>query len=293
MSHLFCSMSFLVQKLAIDTNRASHKTSVRGERLSEMVQEVQISQYVVVSNRKADVKKERNSIKKEFEASLDKTGFDIDHYNQINQGADGACTLVSLFNLIHLSGLDQEIHEKSWAKINHQSYWQTRCWNPIFNKSLEYSDDGPRYFADTLDFGVELSIKAIQRTVSDVRFRYVPIRGDAMRELNVNSMFFTPSAVAAAQTRFGENYNRGMVTCCVGNFIESTLDAGNPVAISFNGHARVAVAYNQAHLLFADSWDNSIMELVANGELYVAGVSIVPKYAVYMYAKDVVYFDQG
>ena len=53
---------FHLQKVSIDTNKASRRTSTRGERLSGMVQNVSISQYVTVSNSLKAVKKERSSI---------------------------------------------------------------------------------------------------------------------------------------------------------------------------------------------------------------------------------------
>jgi len=147
------------------------------------------------------------------------------------------------------------------------------------------------YYADMLDAGRRIC-PAIRKVIQHPQFRYVPIRGDNNRELMTNSMFFTPQKIAGARKRFGAQVvDKNPVTTAVGHFIESQLDVGNVVGVAFNGHARVVVAYNDSHILFADSWGQSIDRDNANDEWYVGGVSVVPKYNVYAFTRDLIYFE--
>ena len=285
-------MSFREQKEAIDENPNSVRYG--REKLPGMVQESKIADYVTISKDKKRVENEKQFILEDFSPSLQKSGFDLNSYKQIDQGSDGACTLVALMHLIHINGLDQAIHNKSWSNINKKTYWKYSLWNALESAAWDEDIMSIRFFADTLDLGVLLRKRPIMNLVAHPKFRYIPIRGDAQRELKTNPMFFTEKAVSMAIERFGgENVKGSPVTCCVGEFIEYNLDHGNVLAVSFNGHARVAVAYNDTHLLFADSWDNTIMEEINNNEIYVGGVSVVPKFNVYAYARDIVYFESG
>tara|TARA_B110000908_G_scaffold172747_1_gene242683 strand:+ start:4267 stop:5400 length:1134 start_codon:yes stop_codon:yes gene_type:complete len=285
-------MSFSEQKESIDENPKSVRYG--REKLPGMVQESKISDYVTITKDKKRVKYEKRFILEDFSSSLQKSGFDLSSYKQIDQGSDGACTLVALMHLIHINGLDQTIHNKSWSNINKKTYWKYSLWNALESAAWDQDLLSIRFFADTLDLGVLLRKRPIMNLVAHPKFRYIPIRGDSQRELLTNPMFFTEAAVSAAAERFrGENVKNSPVTCCVGQFIEYNLDCGNVLAVSFNGHARVAVAYNDTHLLFADSWDNTIMEEINNKEIYVGGVSVVPKFNVYAYARDIVYFESG
>jgi len=285
-------MSFSEQKEAIDEN--SNSVRFKREFLPGMVQESKISDYITITKDKQLVEHEKQIISEEFSLSLHKSGFNINSYKHIDQGGDGACTLVALLHLIHINDLDQVIHLKNWTNVKKQTYWKYYLWDNLESAAWDQDLLSIRFFADTLDLGILLRQRAIMNVVSHPKFRYVPIRGNAQRELLTNPMFFTNSAISTARKRFGiENVERNPVTCCVGEFVEHNLDSGNVLAVSFNGHARVAVAYNDTHLLFADSWDNTIMEESVNKEIYVGGISVVPKFNVYAYARDIVYFEMG
>jgi hypothetical protein len=101
--------------------------------------------------------------------------------------------------------------------------------------------------------------------------------------------------------------NTDIVNSSVGNiedvqlFIENLIDRKIPVAVSWNGHARVIVAYNDDYILFADSWSRHWTQVAPIGmgtvdgrdvlDSYAGGFSTIPKYAVYTSIKDVMYFD--
>ena len=70
--------------------------------------------------------------------------------------------------------------------------------------------------------------------------------------------------------------------------------------MSSNGHARVAVGYNDTDLLFLDSWgDNYAVEQepqrIGKGEQvqdkFKAGFSVFNKFLMYGDVRDVIYFD--
>lgn len=287
-------MSYAEQKDAIDEDPAHVQLSTTGgkERLAGEMLETQIADYAPVKD--AVATDEQALIKEQFAASLSVTGFDQQAYKQIDQGGDGACTVMAIFHLIHLHDFDQQLHGKSWTKIKAKSYWKSGCWNPISTMCEDVLGEWvPRFFADTLDFGLALRKRAIVGMCRHPDFRYVPVRGNIFRERFNNPIFFTDVAKAGARARYGEDVvATNPVTCAVGHFVESLLDAGRVVGVSWNAHARVIVAYNDTHLLFADSWDNGVMYEAKNEDYYVAGVSIVPKYKVYMYCRDFIYFDR-
>ena len=122
----------------------------------------------------------------------------------------------------------------------------------------------------------------------------MPIRGDAYRELKINKSFFTAEQKDQQNARFGpDTVQKNPVISAVGNFIETKLDSGVLVGVSYKGHARVAIAYNEENLLFADSHDHQIGYNERTGDEYVDGLSITNKYTIYAYAKDMIYFDKS
>ena len=287
-------MSYAEQKDAIDDDPAHVWLSTAGgkEGLAGGMRQSFIADYVPVED--AVVADEQALINEQFAASLSVTGFDQQAYKQIDQEEDNSCTVMAIFHLIHLHELDQEMHGKSWTKIKAKKYWKSGYWNPISRMCEKVLGEWvPRFFADTLDIGLALRKRAIVNMCSHPDFRYVPVRGNEAREKFNNPIFFTDDAIAGARARYGDDVvATNPVTCAVGHFVESLLDAGRVVGVSWNAHARVVVAYNDTHLLFADSWDNGVMYEAQNEDYYVAGVSTVPKYKVYMYCRDFIYFDR-
>ena len=285
-------MSFAEEKHSIDNDK--HSKRFGREKLAGMVQESKIADYKVITKDKDVIKKEKVDIEHTFHNTLNKEIFDVKTFKQIDQENDGACTLVALLHLIHINGLDKDIHNKDWAQIRRKTYWKKNLWDKIERKAWDQNNLDIRYFADLLDIGKKLKHPVFVKLLGVANFKYIPIRGEKQRELLTNKIFFKPASIEAAKIRFGADVvDKNPVTCGVGEFIESNIDRGNVVGISYNGHARVAVAYNNTHLLFADSWDSSIMDEIINNEHYVDGLSIVNKYSVYAYARDIIYFDRS
>ena len=295
-------MSYGDRKRAIDEDGESVRmvNTSRGEQLGGHIEMLDVGRYKVYPTEGAgetrSIEEEQSKLVAEFAVSLKKTKFRVASFKQINQYGELACTIAALFHLVHLDKDAFKIFGRSWyrsrprkAAINagKNPYWKT-CWERV-----KAQRERPRYFADTLDAGIAAGIDVFTALRDHPRFRYLPVKGDADRELNTNKILLTQAATRGAEQRFGEAVSENPVTCAVGHFLESKLDEGVPVGVAYNGHARVIVAYNDTHLLMADSWGDVIMRDAATDEYYVAGVSRTPKFGVYKFCKDLVYFERS
>ena len=73
------------------------------------------------------------------------------------------------------------------------------------------------------------------------------------------------------------------------SLVECALDRNCLVAINALEHCRVAVGYNDTHLLFADSWGHAWSESNKLGtDVNKAGISVMEKWLVYNWMRDVV-----
>lgn len=211
----------------------------------------------------------------------------------LDQAYDGACTVASLFNLMHVNDKDH-LHPKlgrrkrpmTWNQIKalkrgHGAYFGYKVYYKIIKKIDENRD--VQDYQEMLQIGS--SIPVISNVLADPQFRYVPIRSRDYREAYFNKSIVTNGSDFVNQ---------------VGAFIEGLLDRGIPVGMSSNGHARVAVGYNDTDLLFLDSWgDNYAVEQepqrIGKGEQvqdkFKAGFSTFNKFLMYGDVRDVVYFD--
>ena len=74
--------------------------------------------------------------------------------------------------------------------------------------------------------------------------------------------------------------------------MERLLDGGHPIAINALEHSRVAIGYNETHLLFADSWDTKYYESNGTGtDVTNAGFSVVDKWLIYTWMRDIAYVE--
>ena len=121
---------------------------------------------------------------------------------------------------------------------------------------------------------------------------YVPIRSEGNREQSFNQQFwchdehFLATRYNISIHQYDSRFNFLFENAYL---IESTVDQGRPIAINALEHCRVCVGYNDQHLLFADSWSTDYMESNASGsDCNIAGFSIVDKWLVYSWMRDVV-----
>lgn len=198
----------------------------------------------------------------------------IKNYSGINQGSEGACSFVAFLNMIHLTGRDALFNGKQWEdkkqgrkKIKGvKNSWQT-LWKKL--QICEAAED----IADMLD----RVNKAKIMDNFNLSLGYFPIRSRNNGENNFN--------IKIAGT------NQNDTALNVQKKIEGLLKQGIPVEINFAEHSRVAVGYNETHLLFADSWEDNYYEQSADKrDTNAAGFSTVEKDVVYAYAREIAYF---
>ena len=120
---------------------------------------------------------------------------------------------------------------------------------------------------------------------------YVPIRSAGNREQCFNQSFFIHNQeFLTNRYRVPPHQYKKMVQMYENAWlIEQSIDQGRPIAINALEHCRVCVGYNDTHLLFADSWTTNYSESNASGsDVNVAGFSVVDKWLVYVWMRDVV-----
>lgn len=216
-----------------------------------------------------EVRKWREKYKKKF----NNTVIDIDAYSGINQGSEGACSFVAFLNMIHLSGRDALFKGKLWEDekrgrrktLGVKNSWQT-LWKKL---KICAAED----IAEMLDLVNKNNILGDFST----SLVYFPVRSRGNGENNFN--------IGIAGDTFEKTIKKIQAK------IEGLIDQGIAVEINYAEHSRVAVGYNETHLLFADSWGDNYYEQSADGrDTNAAGFSTVEKDVVYAYAREIAYF---
>mgnify|MGYP003705882359 CR=1 FL=1 len=234
-------------------------------------------------------------MRKEIARKFKNRVFDIQSYDCLDQGPDGACMIAATFNLLNIVGKNahhglvgrgKKKKEKTWNKIKTWQNWTPLYKDIVLNNKGKYTEQAGDY-DQLLENGA--TKKPFVNMLKDPSFRYVPILSDG-RENHFNKDIIN--------LKFPKDPIRG-----VKEFIEGLVDKGIPVAISWNGHARVVVGYNEEELLFADSWGNNwqqvtIMTVVdENGKReevrdhFRAGFSSIDKRYIYPNVRDCMYFE--
>lgn len=211
--------------------------------------------------------------REQYKDNFPNTVIDIDAYSGINQGSEGACSFVAFLNMIHLTGRDELYKTKQWEdkkrgkrKIKGvKNGWKT-MWKKL---KICAAED----IAEMLDLVNENKILGDFST----SLVYFPIRSRGNGENNFN--------IQVAGKTVGDTIPKIQAK------IEGLIDKGIPVEINYAEHSRVAVGYNETHLLFADSWGDKYYEQSADGrDTNAAGFSTVKKDVVYAYAREIAYF---
>ena len=203
---------------------------------------------------------------------------DIDEYNGIDQGADGTCTLVAMFNAMRLYKLDHLLPQ-AWSNLFKPS--GARSWTKYWNKMNVTAQAD---LASCLDAMVSTILEPEMAEEFKSRLVYVPIRSAGSRERFMNKKFaLGPDNAALTLDEVMDN---------IGEFIEEKILAHQPVVMNFNGHSRVAVGFNHTHLLFGDSWGPYWEVAQPNGaDTYAAGFSVVDKRYILNYVRGLAYFN--
>ena len=221
----------------------------------------------------------RQQIKDEFPNFI----IDVMKYDCLDQGADGACMIAATFNLLNLVRKN-DLHpktrkkNKTWTQIKSKKYW-----TPIYNKAVVNTGAGD--FDELLN---ATDVPVIKNMLKDSSFTYKAIVGKKRSERYINKELFKGNDVSDSNNLI--RYIR--------EFFEKLIDRKIPVAISWNGHARVIVGYNETQLLFADSWGNNWQQ-VTNMEhdlndvkdYFRAGFSTINKKNIFANVRDCIYFE--
>ena len=201
----------------------------------------------------------------------------IDSYECVDQGEEGACSLVGFINCAQLSGKSITKARKDWLSL----------WNQAGHDAMSDIGEMLDTFAAKLGF---------------LGFQYVPINGNP-DEKYFNKSFWNPTECRSYWKISEEEYNKSPFVWENGFLIENLL-LNNPVEINALEHSRTCIAVNEEHLLFADNWNPSV-ELVSNQlvnekgkhdsrgtpiEYFASGFSRVNKWFIYSMMRDIVYF---
>ena len=253
----------------IDTEQPRYKKSYRDKEYAGL-------EYIgtEVKDNRDITKDEKKSMREDLIKQFPNVVIDAMKYNGLDQGPDGACMIASLLNLINLVGKNYHHGNKKWSKIKSARYW-----SKIYKAAVVKPQSGD--FDELLVNGA--SQKLIKNIQSDPDFRYVPIVGRTRSELYMNKDLVKDGSDRNNLIRF------------IREFFESLIDKGIPVAISWNGHARVLVGYNDTQVLFADSWGDNYkqithMPMLKLDDYFRAGFSTMNKKNVYANVRDCIYF---
>ncbi len=172
---------------------------------------------------------------------------DVHNYNGIDQGQNGACSLVSILNAFELHGHTKHFFRKPYSQIKKswRKYWKP----PMHVGALDASSD----LGEALDMISKPLIKSHDGLV------YTPLRSEDRREQCFNEEFWIndrEKLVNRYNIPQGE-YDKMKHVYEIAYYIENQIDNGIPVVVNVNEHCRVAVGYNQSKLLFADSWSKN------------------------------------
>ena len=210
---------------------------------------------------------------------------DVNKYNGIDQGQNGACSMVAIFNAFELHG-----HTKHFLKLPY--YKVKRSWRKYWKPPMQIGTlDASSDLGEALDMISKPLIKSHDGLI------YMPLRSEDKREQCFNEEFWKNDKNMMIQ-RYniphpGE-YEKMKHIYEIAYYIENQIDQGIPVVINVNEHCRVAVGYNQTKLLFADSWGRKYTQSNKSGSsVNIAGFSVDCKWMVYCWARDLVTFAFG
>ena len=288
-------------RISIDSGKELLKIDRIETRGIETVSEAKRKDYEYTPGlTKLEAKKRRQDLLSKFkrvESLFEHYGHSTAKWSWINQGLDGACTVASFLNLLHLTN-KEKLTGKSWAGIKAKNYWQNMYFDmhEYINDRYTYNLQELRDYADMLDIGLVLGRKLHKNIQTDPEFVYFPVAGWALNERFKNKSLLDDEE--AAKKRY-KDFGERRVLHLIGHHIESRIDRNIPVGLSFNGHARVVVAYNDTHLLFMDSWVPNEDQFVRNRrgdgymDYYIDGFSTMEKYMVYKDCRDLIYFEEA
>ena len=212
----------------------------------------------------------------------------------IDQGSEGACSFVGFLNNLAITPNGDRVMNP--ADIVSQAGWQN-AWNRLVGMGVD--PGGAEDIAETLQ---RLKTAGMLR-VSD-RIRYVPVRTRRNREQNFHTFYWTKN-IDDLYALYGASYDLQTWSDHYAStpwmfqnayFVEGLIQNGIAVTINALEHTRTCVGYNDTMLLFADNWGDSYkidaapgFEKEAAHQHFEAGYSVIKKWVVYAWMRDLVY----
>ena len=289
--------SFKALRINLDQNRLTRPPrckrgeSLRDWRNSEGEACHQKRDYKVISSSQTRVA--RQQLIHDFPNAI----IDVMNYKGIDQGNEGSCSLVALIHVILLSTNSTINDLLRVSKTKLRRSWK-KYWKPQLTRSASSSSssmtaqeaDSSPDLGSTIDMARSCSMFK-QNILLENYLDYVPVRSQGNREQSFNQSFFIHNEqFLTLRYKIPKDEYKKMIQIYENAYlIEKSIDNGQPIAINALEHCRVCVGYNQTHLLFADSWSTNYTESNASGsDVNVAGFSVVDKWLVYVWMRDVV-----
>lgn len=230
-------------------------------------------------------KSQQNQFLKIYKEMFPNVVIDIEKYSGVDQKQEGACSFVAFLNLTNLNSKHKFVFKESWGTVR-------RGWKKYWKAMPASKMDGSADIADTLD-----QMIASNNFVKDFdkQLTYIPIRSRGNAENKYNNSFWSEYE---SRKKWGElyefdrNYKVTPFVFETGRLLEDLIDRSVPVELNFSQHSRVMVAYNDSHILLADSWSKNFKQTYTDMDYdsYAAGFSVVNKWYAYSNIRDIVYF---
>lgn len=209
----------------------------------------------------------KDKARQQYIAEYPNSVINIKTFESYDQEKYCACSFIALLTMM-------KFYNKTF-----EGRWQN-VWQSMQNNSR--LDEGTEDIGSTLDIVVVGEILDITGIV------YCPIRSSDNNELGIHPLIIHPQADQAKQTA----QTTEDVIATIGQIIEGLIQSGRPVMINFDEHTRVAVAFNQTHILFADSWgDDYYRRTDGDYDIYSAGFSTVEKKNIYSFCRDICFYE--
>ena len=218
-----------------------------------------------ISNEDRPIDWTKDKARQQYTVEYPNSVIDINTFESYDQGKYCACSFIALLTMM-------KFYNKTF-----EGRWQN-VWESIQTNSR--LDEGTEDIGSTLDIVVNGGVLDITGIV------YCPIRSSGNNELKIHPLIFQ----AGQEKRTPRTIDDVIAT--IGQIIEGLIQSGRPVMINFDEHTRVAVAFNQTHILFADSWgDDYYRRTDGDYDIYSAGFSTVEKKNIYSFCRDICFYE--
>ena len=205
-------------------------------------------------------------------------------YDGIDQGQEGACSLVGFLNLVTINrllgnGIELEFKGDGGTNFDHNDVIE--YWGSIWDAMQPYAEkQGMQDIASMLDAAKALGLLAKM----EEKITYIPIRSYGFRENKFNKQIVSSSTLGEAAAE-------------IKDFFKTLINHNIPFAVNCDEHTRVCVGYTDKDFVFADSWGSDMVQAEFDPSdqrinFITAGYSFSPIEHIATWAKDIVTLQQ-